>query len=85
MPDQYDEIYDIYCKITKSSDPEEIRERIVSLVKPKSFTEKCSMIRRAFSGLVPERFIKDYYIDGPLGEPKRIKLDRSLVDWQVKI
>jgi len=87
MEDQKDELLSIYGKLTNSSYPETIRERIDSLVASdgKSFTEKCSLIRKAFSGIVPERFIEDYYIDGPQGEAKRIKLDRSLVEWRVKI
>lgn len=41
--------------------------------------------RKAFSGLVPERFIDDYCINGPQGHFKSIKLDRSLVEWRVNI
>ena len=87
MEDQKDELLSIYGKLTNSSEPETIRERIESLVdrNGKSFTEKCSLIRTAFSGIVPERFIDDYYIDGPQGEAKRIRLDRRLVEWRVKI
>ena len=87
MEDQRDELLSIYGKLTNSSEPETIRERIDSLVDKngKSFTEKCSLIRAAFSGIVPERFIEDYYINGPQGEAKRIKLDRNLVEWRVKI
>jgi len=87
MADQRDELLAIYGKLTNSNEPDTIRERIDSLVDKngKSFTEKCSLIRKAFSGKVPERFIDDYYIDGPQGEAKRIKLDRNLVEWRVKI
>lgn len=87
MQDQKQEILSIYQKITNSSEPETIEQRIDSLVDPKgvSFTEKCSLIRAAFSHSVPARFAEDYFIQGPQGEAKRIKLDRSLVEWRVKI
>lgn len=87
MQNQKQEILSIYQKITNSSEPETIEQRIDSLVDPKgvSFTEKCSLIRSAFSQSVPARFAEDYFIQGPQGEAKRIKLDRSLVEWRVKI
>ena len=81
------ELMDIYQKLTNSNDLETIEQRIDSLVNPDgvSFVEKCSMIRRAFNGLVPMRFVSEYYIQGPQGEAKCISLDRSLVEWHVKI
>lgn len=87
MQDQKKELLSIYQKITNSSEPETIEQRIDSLVNPNgiSFTEKCSLIRAAFSRCVPNRFAEDYFIQGPQGEAKRIKLDRSLVEWKVKI
>ena len=87
MQDQKRELMEIYQKLTNSNDLETIEQRIDSLVHPNgiSFVEKCSLIRKAFDGKVPSRFVEDYYIQGPQGEAKRIKLDRSLVEWQVKI
>ena len=87
MQDQKRELMDIYQKLTNSNDLETIEQRIDSLVNPNgiSFVEKCSLIRKAFNGKVPNRFVEDYYIQGPQGDAKRIKLDRSLVEWQVKI
>ena len=87
MMDQKKEIMKIYQKLTNSNDLETIEERIDSLVDPKgvSFVEKCSRIRKAFDGKVPKRFVEDYYIQGPQGEAKRIKLDRNLVEWRVTI
>lgn len=87
MQDQKRELMDIYQKLTNSNDLETIEQRIDSLVDPNgiSFVEKCSLIRKAFNGKVPNRFVDDYYIQGPQGDAKRIKLDRSLVEWQVKI
>lgn len=87
MQDQKKELMDIYQKLTNSNDLETIEKRIDSLVNPDgiSFVEKCSLIRKAFDGKVPDRFVEDYYIQGPQGEAKRIKLDRSLVEWRVKI
>jgi len=87
MQDQKKELMDIYQKLTNSNDLDTIEQRIDSLVNPNgiSFVEKCSLIRKAFDGKVPERFVEDYYIQGPQGEAKRIKLDRSLVEWKVKI
>ena len=87
MQDQKKEILAIYQKITNSTEQETIEQRIDSLVNPNgiSFTEKCSLIRSAFSRCVPTRFAEDYFIQGPQGEAKRIKLDRNLVEWRVKI
>lgn len=87
MQDQKKELMEIYQKLTNSNDLDTIEQRIDSLVDPNgvSFVEKCSLIRKAFAGKVPKRFVSDYYIQGPQGEAKSIKLDRSLVDWRVKI
>ena len=44
-----------------------------------SVNEKCSRIKAAFVSQFNDKLAKEYYITGAAGEPKRITLDRKLV------
>ena len=87
MQDHRDEILAIYDRITNSSESGTIEKRIDDLVAPdgKSFIEKCSAIKKAFTEKMSDRIAQQYYIHGPQGYAKRISLDRSLVEWRVKV
>ena len=45
-----------------------------------TINEKCSRIRAAFLEAVSPEFINPYIITGKRGEPKRITLDRKLIE-----
>ena len=76
------EIRDIYKKITSRDNIEDIEDSINALVDPmnNSINEKCSRIRAAFLEAVSPEFINPYIITGKRGEPKRITLDRKLIE-----
>lgn len=87
LQDHRNEILAIYDRITNSSESETVEKRIDDLVAPdgKSFIEKCSAIKKAFTEKMSDRIAQHYYIHGPQGYAKRISLDRSLVEWKVII
>ena len=87
MQNHRDEILAIYDRITNSSESDTIEKRIDDLVAPdgKSFIEKCSAIKKAFTEKMSDRIAQHYYIHGPQGYAKRISLDRSLVEWKVSV
>ncbi|MBP5548554.1 MAG: hypothetical protein J6X58_06680 [Bacteroidales bacterium] len=45
-----------------------------------SINEKCSRIKSAFASQFQDRLASQYYITGKPGEPKRIALERKLVE-----
>ena len=47
-----------------------------------SINEKCSRIKEAFASQIKDGLASQYYITGRAGEPKRIVLNRSLVEDQ---
>jgi len=47
-----------------------------------SINEKCSRIRAAFLEVIADDLAQNYYVTGKRGEPKKIMLDRSLVEFQ---
>lgn len=47
-----------------------------------SINEKCSRIRQAFVSKFDDSLAENYYIYCYQGCPKRIKLDRTLVEWE---
>ena len=63
---------------------EKIRQSIEALTNPlsNSINEKCARIRQAFTLQFDESLAKSYAIDGLWGEPKKIALDRKLVEWK---
>jgi len=47
-----------------------------------SINEKCSRIRAAFLEVITDDLAKNYYVTGYRGKPKKIVLDRNLVEFQ---
>lgn len=89
--DYREELYDIYVDIRKKSNnngahlsEEKIRQSIEALTNPlsNSINEKCARIRQAFTLQFDESLAGSYFIDGNRGEPKKIPLDRKLVEWK---
>jgi len=82
--DYYDELLTIYRNITKYDDIERAQESIRALTDPLngSINEKCSRIRTAFLEVITDKLARNYYITGRRGEPKKIKLDRKLVEFK---
>lgn len=90
LSDYREELYDIYVDIRRKSNTgahlsdEKIRQSIEALTNPlsNSINEKCARIRQVFTLQFDESLAKSYAIDGLWGEPKKIALDRKLVEWK---
>ena len=91
LSDYREELYDIYVDIRKKSNNngahlsgEKIRQSIEALTNPlsNSINEKCARIRQAFTLQFDESLAESYFIDGNRGEPKKIPLDRKLIEWK---
>ena len=91
LSDYREELYDIYVDIRKKSNnngahlsEEKIRQSIEALTNPlsNSINEKCARIRQAFTLQFDESLAESYFIDGNRGEPKKIPLDRKLIEWK---
>ncbi len=82
--DYHDELLSIYRSITKFDDIDRTKESIRALTDPfnGSINEKCSRIRAAFLEVISDQLAQNYYITGKRGEPKKIKLDRNLVEFK---
>jgi len=77
------ELLDIYQKTTNRYNQQEIVRAIddlVDMTQP-SINQKCARIREAFRRIMDENIAKYYYIDGPNGEPKRIRLPAEKITY----
>lgn len=90
LSDYREELYDIYVDIRKKNhsaqmSEEKIRRSIEALTNPlsNSINEKCARSKQAFALQFDESLAKDYAIDGRWGEPKKISIDRKLVEWRL--
>ena len=90
LSDYREELYNIYIDIRSKMDrpahlsEEKIKQSIEALTNPlsNSINEKCARVKQAFALQFDESLAKAYAIDGNWGEPKRISLDRKLVEWR---
>ena len=80
--DYRNELFDIYSMVSPREDQDGMNQSINDIVDytKNSVNEKCWKIKNAFVSLFMDEIACQYYIDGPAGEPKRIALDRSLVE-----
>jgi len=88
LPDFREELLEIYKAIKGPSFNRESAERsIEDVTNPlsNSINEKVSRIRQAFVGRFDEHLACYYYVDGEWGEAKRIKLPRTLVEYDPEI
>lgn len=79
-----DELMSIYKNMTTFVDIDRAMESINAMTHPlsNSINENCSRIRSAFLQVINDDLASNYYITGKKGEPKKIILDRSLVNYQ---
>jgi hypothetical protein len=84
LSNYHDELLSIYRNITVHENMDRVIESIRALTDPlnDSINEKCSRIRAAFLEVIAENLAQNYYVTGKRGEPKKIILDRSLVEFQ---
>lgn len=84
LPDYRKELTGIYVKLKPYGMNERVMKSIEDVTNPtlNSINEKCARIRGAFISRFEEDLAQHYYIFGFRGDPKKIKLDRSLVIWE---
>lgn len=82
--DFHDELLSIYRNLTNRADVDKAMESIRDLTNPlsNSINEKVSRIRAAFLTCLTQEIAKNYYIVGKKGCPKKITLDRNLIEYQ---
>ncbi|MEI6754517.1 MAG: hypothetical protein WCK78_15295 [Paludibacter sp.] len=84
LSDYHDELLSIYRNITIRENIDQAIESIKAMTDPlnNSINEKCSRIRAAFLEVIVDDLAQNYYVTGKRGEPKKIILDRNLVEFQ---
>ena len=84
LPKYKADLMNIYSKISNRTSMDTIRKSVADLANPysNSMSEKCSRIREAFMKCMDERLANYYCINGARNNPKRIELDRSLVEFE---
>lgn len=80
MSEWKNELLGLYCRCSGRQPDEEMRQSVEKLTDPlsNSLNEKCSRIREAFLREMDDSIACHYNI----ATPKRIKLDRGLVEWE---
>ena len=83
MSEWKNELLGLYCRCSRRQPDEEMRQSVEKLTDPlsNSLNEKCSRIREAFLREMDDSIASHYYITGDRATPKRIQLDRELVEW----
>lgn len=83
MSEWKNELLGLYCRCSGRQPDEEMRQSVENLTDPlnNSLNEKCSRIREAFLREMDDSIASHYYITGDRATPKRIQLDRELVEW----
>lgn len=81
------ELQSIYCDISNRECLDGIEKSIEDICNPveNSINEKCSRIKEAFLSQFKDEIAGNYYITGDRGCPKLIRLDRTLVQWNVRL
>ena len=84
LPKYKADLMNIYSKISNRTSMDTIKKSVADLANPysNSMSEKCSRIREAFMKCMDERLANYYCINGARNNPKRIELDRSLVEFE---
>jgi len=84
LTDYRQEMTELYMGISPCSDAETARERIARLTDPRdnSIHEKAANLSAALSKYFKPARLPAYTITGKAGTPKRIRLDRALVEWE---
>jgi hypothetical protein len=84
LSDFHDELLSIYRNVTIHEDIDRAKGSIRAMTNPldNSVNEKCSRIRTAFLNVIADDLAQNYYVTGERAKPKKIILDRSLVEFQ---
>ena len=84
LPDYRDELKEIYRRISKRENLSAVQKSIDDITDPtkNAINEKCSRIREAFISQFDDRIARYYYITGERLTPKKIILNRKLLEWQ---
>ena len=79
-----DELMDLYMGISGRNDREELERSIDRLIDPRdnSIHEKASNLAATLSRYFKPGDVPAYTLTGKAGAPKRIRLDRTLVEWE---
>lgn len=87
LMDYKKELLSIYEKISNRGDKETMIKSIDTLTDPtkNSICEKCSAVRKAFLEQITYDVARNYFIEGTQGMPKKINLNRKLVEWRIKL
>lgn len=82
LRDHRSEIFDLYSLLSPSENLDRMNSSIDDLVDStkNAVNVLCSRIKTAFASQFQDRLASQYYITGKPGEPKRIALDRKLVE-----
>ena len=81
--DYRQEILDLYLRITRRGDLDEIRQSVDSLLfEENRINVSLSRIKKAFRDVVGDWVAKYYYVDGTAGNARSVKLDRDFVIWE---
>jgi hypothetical protein len=81
------ELIYIYGRIGNRSDPDQMLKSINDMTdaRANSVNEKSSRIKEAFLSKIDDRIASEYYITGQRQEPKKIRLDRRLLQFEEPI
>ena len=84
LPAYREELLDLYLGISRRCDRTAVEASIDRLIDPRdnSIHEKAANLAAALSKYFPPDRLPTYTLTGKAGNPKRIRLDRSLVEWE---
>ena len=84
LPAYRNELMDLYLGITRRPSGPETEASIDRLIDPRdnSIHEKAANLAAALSKYFPPEKLHAYTLTGKAGAPKRIRLDRSRVEWE---
>lgn len=87
LPDYRNEMTNLYLLLRPYGLTNRVEKSIMDVTNPtlNSINEKCTRIRKIFSGLLPSSVTKYYVISGKRGEVKKVELIRTNVIWKCKI
>ncbi|MBA4408427.1 MAG: hypothetical protein C0397_03270 [Odoribacter sp.] len=86
LPKYRAELTNIYKELNSCGNLDSMIKSLEDITDPNSnsINEKCSRIKSALISMMGDPFAQHYYITGARGEPKKIILDRNLVQWDRK-
>ena len=87
LPDYREELKNLYLMLRPYGLTDRVKKSIMDVTNPtlNSINEKCTRIRKIFSGLLPKSIARYYAISGKRGEAKKIDLVRANVIWECNL